>query len=482
MNIKQDLYDVVIGLEIHAELKTKSKIFCSCAAKFSNIINENCCPICIGLPGTIPTLNKCAVEYAIKMGYATNCRINKIFTLDRKNYFYPDLPKAYQISQLKTPICENGYIEYYSNNKKNKIRIKRIHIEEDAGKLLHLNNDKSVIDFNRCGVPLIEIVTEPDINNAQAAKDFLENINIILKYLEICDCKLEEGSLRCDVNISLKKKNNKILGERVELKNINSFSSIYKSIEYEIQRQYNLLNKNEKIIQETRKWDDEKLCSIAMRNKEQENDYKYFQDPDFFHFKIDDNKLIELKNSIPELHIKKYEKYTKELNISSIEALKLIKDPYKTKLFEDCIFINKKLSKDIINWINYDISQYLNQNNNDKTLLFKINAEKIIDLINLINENIINKTTAKKILPKLFTENASVKKVIYNLNCQQISNISELKNIVQETIAENEKVVKEYNNGKKNIIGFLIGICMKKTKNRANPTIIHELLKEILKK
>ncbi len=355
-------YEIVVGLEVHAELNTESKIFCDCKNAFGLEVNTQVCPICMGMPGTLPTLNEKVVEYAIKMGHALNCTINTLCRQDRKNYFYPDLPKAYQISQADIPLCEHGSLEFMVDGKMKTVGITRIHIEEDAGKLLHDESFAgSLVDLNRCGVPLIEIVSEPDIRSSAEAKAYLETIKSILQYIGISDCKMQEGSIRCDVNVSVMEKGSSEFGTRSEMKNVNSFSAAVRGIEYEAKRQIELLEKGEKVIQETRRWDDSKGMSFPMRSKEDAQDYRYFPEPDLLTISVDEKMVQELKESLPELPNAKIKRYVNDFGLAQIDATLIAEDMEKSSLFDKCNLLNICKPKNISNWILSDISKYINE-------------------------------------------------------------------------------------------------------------------------
>lgn len=469
-------YEIVIGLEVHAELCTDSKIYCSCKNQFGLEVNTQCCPICLAMPGTLPTLNENVVLYAIKMGHALNCNINNICKQDRKNYFYPDLPKAYQISQFDVPLCENGYIDILVNGEKKKIGITRIHIEEDAGKLLHSDSfDGSLVDFNRCGVPLIEIVSEPDFRTSDEAKAYLESIKSILLYLGISDGKMQEGSIRCDVNVSVMKKGSKEFGTRCEMKNVNTFSGAVRAIEYEAKRQIQVLENGGTIDQETRRWDDAKGESVLLRTKENANDYRYFPEPDLLTIVVDDEKVKEIKNSIEELPNLKIIRFVKDLGLTQVEATQIVESMEKCKLFEDTLKVSKAKQKTICNWILGDISKFMNETGKSikETCL---TAEKLGCMIELIEQGKISNSSAKKVLDIIISEDKSPNQVVKDLGLEQISDSSELENIVKQVMESNEQSVADYKNGKTNAMGYLVGRCMKATKGQGNPALMKDLV------
>lgn len=473
-------YEAVIGLEVHAELSTESKIYCSCSAKFGADINTHTCPVCTGMPGALPVLNKQVVHYAAKMGLATGCTVNRLCKADRKNYFYPDLPKAYQISQFDVPICENGEVFFYVDGEKKSCRLERIHFEEDAGKLLHDEIDGTVVDFNRCGVPLIEMVTKPDLHSSAEAKEFLEMIKTTLSYLDICDCKMEEGSIRCDVNVSIRPEGSTEFGTRVEMKNINTFSGAVRAIDYEVARQIEVVENGGTIQQETRRWDDVKLKNTVMRTKEDAQDYRYFPDPDLIAVEIDDEWYKQIESEIPELPISRYERYLNEYGMTAMESRQLMDSYAKATLLDTAAASGKVKPKAAANWILSDISKYLN----DKELELentKLTAEKLVDLICLIDAGTISGAAGKKVLIQLFETDETAEKIVERLGLKQVSDEGAILTIVKDVIAKNEKAVADFKAGK-NVTGFLVGQCMKASKGQGNPQIINKLLAEELGK
>ncbi len=473
-------YEAVIGLEVHAELSTESKIYCSCSAKFGADINTHTCPVCTGMPGALPVLNKQVVHYAAKMGLATGCTVNRLCKADRKNYFYPDLPKAYQISQFDVPICENGEVFFYVDGEKKSCRLERIHFEEDAGKLLHDEIDGTVVDFNRCGVPLIEMVTKPDLHSSAEAKEFLEMIKTTLSYLDICDCKMEEGSIRCDVNVSIRPEGSTEFGTRVEMKNINTFSGAVRAIDYEVARQIEVVENGGTIQQETRRWDDVKLKNTVMRTKEDAQDYRYFPDPDLIAVEIDDEWYKQIESEIPELPISRYERYLNEYGMTAMESRQLMDSYAKATLLDTAAASGKVKPKAAANWILSDISKYLN----DKELELentKMTAEKLVDLICLIDAGTISGAAGKKVLIQLFETDETAEQIIERLGLKQVSDEGAILEIVKDVIAKNEKAVADFKAGK-NVTGFLVGQCMKASKGQGNPQIINKLIAQELAK
>lgn len=473
-------YELVVGLEVHAELNTESKIFCDCKNAFGLEVNTQVCPICMGMPGTLPTLNEKVVEYAVKMGHALNCTINNVCRQDRKNYFYPDLPKAYQISQADVPLCEHGKLEFMVDGEMKTVRITRIHIEEDAGKLLHEESFAgSLVDLNRCGVPLIEIVSEPDIRSSAEAKAYLETIKSILQYIGISDCKMQEGSIRCDVNVSVREKGAKEFGTRSEMKNVNSFSAAVRGIEYEQKRQIELLEKGEKVVQETRRWDDAKGMSFTMRSKEDAQDYRYFPEPDLLTIVVDEKKVEELKESIPELPNAKIKRYVKELGLSQMDATLIAEDMEKSALFDKSVAIGNCKPKNISNWLLSDISKYVNETGK---LISETNltAEKLCTLIERIEKGVISNSAGKKAFDEIMANGGEVDAIIESKGLAQNSDADFIVNLVKEVFANNEKSINDYKNGKTNALGYLVGQCMKASKGKANPGIVKETVTKML--
>ena len=473
-------YEAVIGLEVHAELSTESKIFCSCSTKFGAPINTHTCPVCTGMPGALPVLNKQVVHYAAKMGLATGCTVNRLCKSDRKNYFYPDLPKAYQISQFDVPICENGEVFFYVDGVKKSCRLERIHFEEDAGKLLHDEIDGTVVDFNRCGVTLIEMVTRPDLRSSAEAKEFLEMIKTTLSYLDISDCKMEEGSIRCDINVSIRPEGSTELGTRVEMKNVNTFSGAVRAIDYEIARQIDVVEHGGTIQQETRRWDDVKLKNTVMRTKEDAQDYRYFPDPDLIAVEIDDAWMAQIESEIPELPISRYERYLNEYGMTAMEARQLSDSFAKASMLDEAANSGKVKPKAAANWILSDISKYLN----DKQVELqdtKLTAGKLVDLIVLIDKGTISGAAGKKVLPALFETDETAEQIVERMGLKQVSDEGAILAIVQDVLAKNEKAVADFKAGK-NVTGFLVGQCMKASRGQGNPQIINKLIAQELQK
>lgn len=474
----RDNYKVVIGLEVHVELNTESKAFCSCSTNFGAKPNVNTCPICLALPGTLPSLNKKVIEYAIKSGLALNCTINPVFTMDRKNYFYPDNPKNYQITQKNYPICEKGYIniEGYKDDLKT-INIERVHVEEDAGKLIHVN-DKTLVDFNRAGVPLIEIVTYPDIYSAEEAVLFVKTLRAILTTIGVSDCKMEEGSLRVDGNISIKNEMLKIQGNKVELKNINSFKSLEKALNYEIYRQIQLMNKDEAIKQETRRWDNDKGITIAMRDKEEGEDYRYFPEGDLTAYKIDQSYIDKISQSLPELPWSKYKRFINEYKLNSYEANILSQDINISNFFEKAA-ISGGEPKEAANWILGEVFRILKELQKE-IQSFNITGQHLGELILIIKKGVISSSAGKVLLEKMFLTGNSAKDIIEEENLCQNSDIDYIGKIIQKVFNSYPKAVEEYKGGKKKVITYLIGMVMKESKGRANPDLVNNIILEKL--
>ncbi|KKP24280.1 MAG: Aspartyl/glutamyl-tRNA(Asn/Gln) amidotransferase subunit B [candidate division TM6 bacterium GW2011_GWF2_28_16] len=469
-----------IGIEIHVQLKTESKIFCSCPNNFGDKPNQNICPICAGYPGVLPVLNKKVVDFAIMAGLATNSKITQKTWFDRKHYMYPDLPKNYQITQDQAPICTNGYItiELLDNKQKN-INLVRIHMEEDAGKNIHGTNNESYVDLNRAGTPLLEIVSFPDIENSNEAKLYLNNLKSIVQYLNISDANMEEGSFRGDVNISVRRSDEKKLGTKVELKNVNSFKFIVNAIEYEIERQINAIKKGEKIIQETRGWDSKENKSFLMRSKEEAQDYKYFKEPDLPILLIDDIWINNIKNSLPELPTQKFNRFKSEYNLSSYEAEILTGEVELANFFEQTCKITKQPQK-TANWLLRNVLAYLNEN---KLILknSKITVNNFAELILAIESGKINTSVAQEVFAQMANTGKSPNIIIKENNLEQIEDTQALEDIILNIIKNHPEEVKSYLSGKDRLFGFFVGLAMKETQGKANPKILQELLKKHLK-
>ncbi len=475
-------YITVCGLEVHTELATKTKIFCNCTTEFGGEPNTHVCEICSGMPGTLPVVNKKVVEFAVRTGLALNCEITQYNKFDRKNYFYPDLPKAYQISQLYLPICRNGWVEINDsiNGGKKKVRIHEIHMEEDAGKLVHDEwTDSTLVNYNRCGVPLLEIVSEPDIASADEAVEYVEKLRAILQFCGVSDCKMQEGSLRADVNVSVMEKGATEFGTRTEMKNINSFKAIHNAVEAEAERQIELIEDGEKVVQETRRWDDSKGTSYAMRSKEDAQDYKYFPEPDLPPIELSDEYVQNIKDTLPELPEAKKARYISEYGLSEYDANMICSDKNYAKLFDTTVEITKN-PKDSAHWIMGDLMKLMNDSQTlPENMAFR--AESLGETINLLNNNKISRDSAKKVLKAVFEKDVIPADYVKENNMEMVSDTGAIKAIVEEIVANNPKAVAEYKEGKEKSFNFLIGQSMRALKGKAPASEVTKLLKDILK-
>ncbi|WP_406242512.1 Asp-tRNA(Asn)/Glu-tRNA(Gln) amidotransferase subunit GatB [Tissierella carlieri] len=471
-------YKTIIGLEIHVELATKTKMFCSCVNAFGGEANTHCCPVCIGLPGALPVINKTAVEYAIKAGIAFNSKITTKTRMDRKNYFYSDLVKGYQISQDDLPLCDGGYIEIELENETKKIGLQRIHIEEDTGKQIHTVEGDTLIDYNRSGVPLIEIVTKPHMNTPEEARLFLEKLRATLKYIEVSDCKMEEGSLRCDVNINVVDNETGAKTNIIEVKNLNSFRGAVKAMEYEEQRHIALLKEGKNTIRETRRWDDAKNETITMRGKGGVEDYRFAPDGDIAPIEISHEWIEEIKNNLPELPHDKKERFIKDYDLSEYDAGVLTASKELAFFFEETIkYIND--SKLVSNWIMGDVLRRLKDEEveiQDTTLTPKSFAQ----LITIVKDGKINNNTGKKVLKEIFDTGKDPEIIVKEQGLIQISDEGALKEIVAKVLDENEQSIIDYKNGKDRAIGFLVGQIMKASKGKANPQIVNKMVIDMI--
>ena len=475
-------YETVIGLEVHVQLNTDSKIFCSCSTEFGKEPNENTCPVCLGLPGTLPVLNKKAVDYAIRAGLALNCDIADYSKFDRKNYFYPDLPKAYQISQFDLPVAEDGNIEVETEEGIYNIGVTRVHLEEDAGKLIHEGSiDKSkgsLVDYNRTGVPLIEIVSEPDMRTPAQAKAYLTQLKMIMEYLDISDCNMEEGSLRCDANVSLRPVGQEEFGTKAELKNMNSFSAVEKGLEYEIKRQKEILEDGRKIAQETRTWDESLNKTISMRGKEEAHDYRYFPEPDLVPLEIDKEWKEEMRKEIPELPREKYKRFISELGLPEYDADVLTGDKDMAIFFEE-VLKNYDDPKNLSNWMMGEFLRLLNENSHSpfESGVSPINLAK---MLKMIDEDVISGKIAKEVFEKMYNNGSDPETIVEEEGLKQISDQDELENLVDGIIEDNPEAVEDIKNGKDKAIGFLVGQVMKETRGKANPEMVNKMFRDKL--
>ncbi|HQD78998.1 MAG TPA: Asp-tRNA(Asn)/Glu-tRNA(Gln) amidotransferase subunit GatB [Bacillota bacterium] len=477
-------YTIVIGLEVHAELATDSKLFCGCSTSFGSEANTQICPRCLGLPGTLPVLNKKAVEYAVRAGLALGCKINKFSKFDRKNYFYPDLSKAYQISQYDQPICEHGHVEFYVGGEKKVVGITRIHLEEEAGKSIHSgtsisDSDFSLEDYNRSGIPLIEIVSEPDIRSPEEARIYMETLRSILRYIGVSDCKMEEGSLRCDANISLMPKGATVFGTRTEIKNMNSFRAVQKALEYEAERHAKLLDSGEKIVQETRTWDDNLGITLSMRSKEEAHDYRYFPEPDLVPVILEDEFVTDIKNSLPELPAEKFRRYLEEFGLPEYDAELITADRDLAEYFEAVVAIYNKDYKAVSNWIMGEFMRLMNEQGIEVGEV-KIKPEDFAAMLKLMDEGVISSKIAKVVFEEMFNTGKEPKTIVEEKGLVQISDSSAIEQIVADVIKDNPGPVAEYLGGKDKVLGFLVGQVMKLSKGKANPQMANEFLKKAL--
>jgi len=474
-------FEAVIGLEVHAQMLTDTKIFCGCSTKFGAAPNSHTCPVCLGMPGVLPVLNKKVVEFAMKMALATNCAINPSCEFARKNYFYPDLPKGYQISQYAYPLAEHGWLELEVNGGKKKIGITRIHMEEDAGKLLHdEHNPVSYVDLNRTGVPLIEIVSEPDIRSAEEAADYLKSLHEILVYLEICDGNMEEGSFRCDANVSIRPKGQKEFGTRAELKNMNSFRNVQRGLEYEIKRQQYIVENGGTVIQETRLWDDAQGATNSMRGKEEAHDYRYFPDPDLVPVIVDVAWIDKIRADMPELPQAKRERFISEYQIPAYDAGVLTSEKALAQYYEEVVAICAK-PKQASNWLMGDVMKFLNE---DKKTIREcpITAASLAEMINLIDAGTISGKMAKDIVEEMYQSGKNPREVIAEKGMVQITDEAALAKTISSIIDANPQQLADYRAGKEKLFGFFVGQVMKATQGKANPQIVNDLLKKMLAK
>lgn len=473
--------ETVIGLEVHAELKSKTKIFCSCSTEFGKEPNHNTCPICLGLPGTLPVLNEEVIHLAIKAGKAFDCEINKLNKMDRKNYFYPDLPKAYQTSQFDLPLCAGGHVEFDINGVTKSIRLNRIHIEEDAGKLVHVDEDNvSLIDYNRVGVPLIEMVSEPDLRSPEEAVLYFKTIKAILQHADISDCRMQEGSLRCDANISIREAGTDVLNTKVEMKNIGSFKELQRALEKEEKRQRELYTYGEefKIKQETRRWDNGKGKTVSMRSKEDAHDYRYFPEPDLVPIIIKQEQIDVIEASLPEMPKVKRARFIESYGLPEKEVDIIIDNKTLSDLFEDTIKLGAK-AKSVTNWLLGDFLRLVKEDLDDAEV--KITSKSLYELITLIEEGKISNTVGREVFEEMFNTGASAGDVVKSKGLSQISDSSEIEKIISDVLDSNPQSIADFAAGKAQAAGFLMGQIMKASKGSANPAVAKELLEKHLK-
>ncbi|TYA10255.1 Asp-tRNA(Asn)/Glu-tRNA(Gln) amidotransferase subunit GatB [Paenibacillus faecis] len=473
-------YETVIGLEVHVELHTKTKIFCGCSTEFGAPPNTHTCPVCLGHPGVLPVLNRQAVDYAMKAAMALNCEIGDVSKFDRKNYFYPDSPKAYQISQYDQPIGENGYIDIEVDGRTKRIGITRLHLEEDAGKLTHVDGGyASLVDFNRVGTPLVEIVSEPDISSPEEARAYLEKLRAIMQYCEVSDVKMEEGSMRCDANISLRPWGQKEFGTRAELKNMNSFRGVVRGLEYEQYRQAEILDEGGEVVQETRRWDEAQGKTFSMRGKEEAHDYRYFPDPDLVKIHIDQAWKDRIRASIPELPDARKARYTAEYGLPEYDAGVITSSKPLADLFENSLEYTSD-AKAVSNWIMGDLLGYLNSNGLELPQV-KLTGQGLGEMINLIEKGTISSKIAKTVFKEMLQSGKLPQQIVEEQGLVQISDEGAILEIVKEVVANNPASVQDYKAGKEKAIGFLVGQVMKQSKGKANPGLVNKLLVEVLK-
>ena len=472
-------YETVIGLEVHVELATRTKIFCGCSTAFGAAPNTHTCPVCTGMPGSLPVLNRQVVEYAMAIGLATNCRITRVCKFDPKNYFYPDNPQNYQISQLYLPIARDGYVEIEAGDTKKKVRIHEMHMEEDAGKLIHDEwDDTSLVDYNRSGVPLVEIVSEPDMRSAEEVIAYLEKLRQIIQYLGASDCKLQEGSMRADVNLSVREAGSSQFGTRTEMKNLNSFKAISHAIEGERERQIELLEEGKAVIQETRRWDDNKESSYAMRSKEDAQDYRYFPEPDLVPIVISDEWIEAVKSRQPELRTEKLERYKKEFDIPRYDAEIITESKSMADLFEAATAICKKPKK-VSNWLMVETMRLMKEHGMEPEDL-RFSPENLAKLIDLADAGVVNSSVAKEVFEKVFSEDVDPEQYVEEHGLKTVHDEGALKAVLEQVIADNPQAVSDYRGGKEKALGALVGQTMKAMKGKANPGMVNQMLREML--
>ena len=474
-------YEAVIGLEVHAQLLTKSKIFCGCSAAFGAEPNTHTCPVCMGMPGSLPVLNRKVVEFAIKMALATNCKIAPYSLFARKNYFYPDLPKGYQISQYELPLATNGYIEIPTEDGgKKRVGITRIHMEEDAGKLFHDENGPfSYVDFNRTGVPLLEIVSEPDIRTPKEAADYLRVLRAILQYLEICDGNMEEGSLRCDANVSIRPAGVQTLGTRTEVKNMNSFRNVERALAYEIERQKKVLEEGKEVVQETRLWDPHKGVTYAMRGKEEAHDYRYFPDPDLVPLTISSEWVEEVKRGLPELPLERKDRFVSQYKIPEYDAGVITSSKALADYYEECVKIFPE-PKQVSNWIMSELLRLLKEDDREVEDC-PLAPQQLAEMLGLIKDGTISGKIAKTVFEQMYKTGKGARQIVQEQGLVQITDESALNKVVEDVLQAHPQEVEAYKKGKEKLLGFFVGQVMKATQGKANPKLVNEILKEKLR-
>lgn len=476
-------YEAVIGLEVHTELRTATKIFCSCKTSFGAEPNTNVCPVCLGLPGVLPVLNKKVLEFAVRTGLALNCEISRYSKFDRKNYYYPDLPKNFQTSQYDLPICEHGHLDIEVDGKKSTVRITRAHMEEDAGKLVHhgtsiTDSDYSLVDYNRTGTPLLEIVSEPDIRSAKEAVAYMEKLRAILQYCGVSDCKMEEGSLRCDANVSVRPVGQKELGTKTEIKNINSFRGVERAIEYEAMRQAQLLEDGGTVVQETRTWDEKEGVTKSMRKKEEANDYRYFPEPDLVPFTVSDEYIEEIRKTLPELPDARKARYMESYGLAAYDADYLTNDKDRADYFEAMVAAGAE-PKEAANWLMGDFAKLLSRDNLEMKAA-PVQAEAMADLLKLIAKGTISGKIAKQVFAEMWISGKDPETIVKEKGLVQISDTGALEELAAKVIAANPQSVADFKAGKKKAVGFLMGQIMKETKGKANPQVVNGILTKML--
>lgn len=472
-------YETVIGLEVHAELSTKSKIFCGCSTEFGAPPNSNTCPVCLGHPGVLPVLNQEALHFAIKAALALNCEVGEYTRFDRKNYFYPDLPKAYQISQYDHPIGRRGWIEIEVNGERKRIGINRLHLEEDAGKLTHREGGKgTLVDFNRVGVPLIEIVSEPDLRSPEEARLYLEKLKAILQYTEVSDVKMEEGSLRCDANISIRPKGQKEFGTKTELKNMNTFSGVQRGLEYEEKRQAELLDSGQQVVQETRRWDEARRETVVMRSKEEAHDYRYFPDPDLVEIKITPEMIMEIKATIPELPDARRERYLSQYGLPAYDAEVITMSKKMADFFEETLSYGVE-PKTVANWLMGELLGYLNKNSLELDQV-SLTPRHLGKMIQLLEQGTISGKIAKTIFAEMLETGKEPEAIVAEKGLVQITDVAAITAMINNVLAAHPQSVEDYRNGKSQALGYLVGQVMKESKGKANPQLVNKILLDLL--